>query len=283
VSGHHALQSDSALPSKVARYDPYSVSWGVGDSPVDFATTDCRMYVTLAPPQLSTSHTQYRPYESIFDISCGAAHGETSAAGARSKIWAKFVSREVDRKPVDGFNQPDEARLYYWLTTSPGHSVPELIRTANGSCEAWAYASRACLRAQSDNSGAVWRLEHKMGQLAYGLAVKNWGWAGGPNGLLYGVDFYSLPGIPGQGNNPTPAGKVFNIHYVVVVDGHVYDTSYGTGGPGAFPTFPIAGGAESPAHENASIDGFVYRSGGTVYANLNNSSVSEVLYVAVEN
>ncbi len=166
------------------------------------------LYVTLKDPAPAT------PYETLLYITCRAAGGQTSAAGANNKIWKEFKDCVVKRK--------DGAPLQYWGPIALGTNIQTtdlLLRLKDGRCGAWVRMFRDCSHTHSIPPGGIQVISPppRPGLLEPRLLIKHYNMNVTPP-----ID---LRGIKGQ-SNPDPK-SVFSNHGVVTRAGKILDPSYG--------------------------------------------------------
>jgi hypothetical protein len=165
------IEASVALPNEVRKYEPYAIDWEVSfgdDYFVSVGTTDTWLYVTLNDPTAS-----YPAFESVYDISCKAADGQSGNWGVVSETWREFTDRVVRRKSRDGFNNPDGIQMGYWVGTTTCQNIVDMLKdpAGDGSCIAWAQLLRACWEIQGVTGGTVYQLV----PAAYdGMLVKDW-------------------------------------------------------------------------------------------------------------
>ena len=136
----------------------------------------------------------------------------------------------------------DEKILTYWKFEQPGGlTTSELLahQEGDGNCNGWSQFFRDVLRVQGIEANMVKVLPilletppYLTAEINMRLAVKEWtfideGTASGDYPYVAYVD--AIPGnagTPAQNNDNPP--KIFNIHYVTLSGGIIYDSSYGT-------------------------------------------------------
>jgi len=203
------MTSTDSLPNTVRFYNTYNVDWEAaldGETYCNAGMSDNRLYVTLDKPTASP----FPLYETVVHIACKQADGETDEGKTVAKIWADFTDRDVRRKPIDGFNNPDGVRMGYWRPRPDVcQNLAQMLASpiGNGSCGAWAQLFRECIRSQGI-AGAVMseiQADVVVNPGADGFLVKDWAFGGnirtGPNGInnstVGGDDDQWFP--PGQG------------------------------------------------------------------------------------
>lgn len=224
-----------------------------------------RTYVTLGIP--ATTMRQ----ETLFDIGCQNADGQTVEKPAVAAIWSDFLP-DTDGIPrlfrvlPPGATGPPSPMTYYADSANPYgtcNTIEELLTTGDGRCGAFQELMYFVLQVQGIASTR--KEVHAPTGVTGGVAA-----AKADHIAVYGTDpdiiytgsirdvFFvrrwtlstatrwsvtDLSGVPGQGNDD-PIG-IFEDHALVEYDGEIYDPSYGTG--------PFASILE---WEDASIDGF---------------------------
>jgi hypothetical protein len=242
------VPADRLLVDEVAYYNPLTLTWSFelsnGDALTCIPATNHRIYVTLGPPNPTITL-----FETVAHIGCTNAAGTMTAAAATSAIWLDFPDLVVQRKPFDGFNNPDGyAMTYYANWDCLNYTVPTLLASGDGQCGAWAKLFIETLSAQGieNTLDYVVFFNRVVGDFSYGFVVNNWGFSGPgisgfpdypylniPGTPLVGAASYNwrfsqvseTAGVPGQ-SNANPA-SLFNNHQIVKVGGQYYDPSYG--------------------------------------------------------
>ncbi|MDQ6616290.1 MAG: hypothetical protein M3083_16505 [Actinomycetota bacterium] len=145
-----AMTSDVAVPNVVGQYTNLNmvrIQWTVssGASALNGGTSSHPVYVLFNTP---TSPL----YESLVDLTTGAARGLNTANGVVAATYVPFTGRAIQRRnldPVSG-SVSDGGLLQYWTTwdlrtaISGGFSCPpnfttySILRTLIGRCGAWA-------------------------------------------------------------------------------------------------------------------------------------------------
>ena len=240
VSG---LVSDVDLPDIVACLDPVTIVWEANPAGTGWTgagTSTHLFYLVLGDP------TGTPPYWTLLDISCRAAHGETTENGLVTKAYARFQSRALNRKR-------DGQGLTYWNPdTTVCTNTRLLLASADGSgqCGSWSeflIDMFKCHGITTAHKILVVRSKAAHLSSSAGFLVKNWKFNGtgskpAPWTHVMGTECVNLPGVPGQ-RNPEPPPAFFN-HFIVLHGGKFYDPSYGSA--------PVATQSE---WENASIEG----------------------------
>lgn len=210
------------------------------------STTKHTVYVTLDDPSpmkdFNGNNVTLRQ-ETLFEIGCRNADGESSQASATAKIWSEFTDRVVKR--MDGTQM-----TYYGSYLCTDTDAASLLQFGDGQCGAWADLLIRTRQVQGMNDPNEYRFFFsKKGLSVEGFAVKDWTFhgagtsgdpaypylnilpIGNPDSYI-GQNSYNFAyaevtddnGVAGQGN-PNPA-SLFNNHQVMV-SGEYYDPSYG--------------------------------------------------------
>ncbi len=259
-------QMSGKLDNKIACLKGMSINWFVsvdnGANWIGMGQSTNALYVTWSKPCAPENLQTY------FEVGCAAANGVTGIVGVNDdsvldKIWGKFKSKNISRVS-DG-----KVLTYYGFDDVNGNGVWDegididknrtkvtdavaLIKEGNGQCYSWAEFLGQVLCAQGLNAinsaenNLIW-IEHNNLQndkvRLFGFAVKNWGKAGvgpwyvksfdaGLDGrnitLLIDGQTQDIMGIRGQGNSPNPPAW-FERHFILKLNGLLYDPSYGTG------------------------------------------------------
>ncbi len=250
-----ATASAGNFVDEIDYLNPMTLSWEVEINNkghwCEAGDTGHRTYVTLAAP--ATTMRQ----ETLFDIGCRNADGETVAADAVLDIWGDFTDRNVPRV--------DSVQLKYWNpVVGSRQTLEDMLADAggNGTCVAWSRLLKTVCDAQGIPGASIVEVESSFrndgtlsldgGLTTRGLfLVKDWTFdplgtapaACAPFTHLSSEITDSATGAPGQGN-PNPPGAFFN-HFIAQYSGEYYDPSYGNG--------PFA---SQGAWESASIDGY---------------------------
>jgi hypothetical protein len=255
-----ATPSSGNFVNEIDYMNPMTLTWEVEVNDeghwCEAGETANRTYVTLGTP--ATTMRQ----ETLFDIGCRNADGETVAADATAKIWSEFTDRVV-RKVDPTTGQPTGTQMTYYSSYDPrdSHGVavctaPQLLEANDGQCGSWADLLIRIRQVQSiDDPDEYVLFESTSSATGEGFAVKNWtfaatGTSGDPaypylnicplgHGSLaanadavYGASSYNwaysevsdVAGLDGQGTS-NPA-SLFGNHQVMI-SGEYYDPSYG--------------------------------------------------------
>ncbi len=261
------VEMEEALADVVAFHNPMVIDWeasvdeGRTWSPV--GRSDNRVYVTLGRAE---SFEERPLFESLVEIGCRNAAGARTSQQAFDMIWQDFQDPlpGVQRKALDGYNQPDGLAMRYWIDISDPNSqvalacfsvrnmlTPEPLADylhGVGTCSAWSEFLVSVLFSQGIKEARILKVDAKNQADQTGLLVKEWLFVG--SGTLRGrcgtfthrpeVDLLDQVGVPGQGVENPPAN--FNLHYIVRSLGKYYDPSYGNG--------PFQGATEDEAARN---------------------------------
>lgn len=250
-----ALTSNAPLPNTVACHDPVNIRWEINPAGTGWTSAGNSahlFYVVLADPSGTP------PYWTLLDISCRAAHGETTQAGVVTKTFIPFTTRSLTRKR-------DGKGLTYWKpgVARSARNTSELLSFGDGSgeCGSWSEFLIDMYKVHGIVGGVKILVCRSVPDLhlldvdpsrAVGFLVKNWRFVGSgslrvPFTHRMGTECIEMPGIPGQRNaNPPPA---FYNHFIVRYGSNFYDPSYGVG-----PT------SSQSNWENGAIDG-LFRGG----------------------
>jgi hypothetical protein len=267
-----ATASTGNFVGKIDYLNPMTLSWEVEVNDKDHwceaGDTANLTYVTLSPP--GTPKRQ----ETLFDLACRNAAGNTLDDPAVGAIWADFIPDadgipRIFRVLPPGSVGPPAPMTYYADSVTPyspitnPNGVDALLSTGNGRCGSYQQLLEHVLLVQGIVSTPVTVFAPTGGaggiaaakadyQATYGVDpdtvytggirdvffVKNW--------TLSATNRWTvtdLAGVPGQGN-ADPIG-IFGDHALIEYGGEIYDPSYGTG--------PFAG---IPEWEDASVEGY---------------------------
>ena len=256
-----ATASTGNFENEIDYLNPMTLSWEVEVNDKDHwceaGETANRTYVTLGTP------ATFMRQETLFDIGCRNADGETVAADATAMIWSEFTDRIVKKVNPDT-GQPTGTQMTYYADYNPLDSngvevctAPQLLEANDGQCGSWADLLIRVRQVQSidDPDEYVVFESTNSNTNNESFAVKNWtfsgtGTSGNPaypylnicplgNGSLnananavYGQNSYNWAyaeasdsaGTEGQGTQ-NPA-SLFGNHQVMI-SGEYYDPSYG--------------------------------------------------------
>ena len=223
-----SITSNVSLPNHVGHYDPLSINWTYNPANTGWSsagTTDHVFYVVLDSP------TGTPAYWTLLDISCRAAHGETTQSGIVSKCFVPFTGRSLTRKR-DGIG------LTYWNpdTTNATNTQQIFARSdGSGQCGSWSeflIDMYKCHGITGADKILIVRDIASHSTSTVGFLVKNWNFIGSgsqppPYTHVSGTECVDRSGVPGQRNsNPPPA---FYNHFIVKFGSEFYDPSYGVG------------------------------------------------------
>ena len=154
-------EAGGAFNNTVCFLNPMQIDWEIsfdGGTTWDSAcSSKNRVYVTYGDPVATTL------FETLLDIGCRNASGETNDGSIATKIWLDFKDRSVARKAKDGHNTSDGKIMFYWYNSDPPqHIYPVAPKNGmlgdpdgNGSCLAWSELFSQTLRAQHLPSAPV--------------------------------------------------------------------------------------------------------------------------------
>jgi hypothetical protein len=249
-----ATASAGNFVDEIDYLNPMTLSWEVEVNDkghwCEAGDTTNRTYVTLGVP--TTALRQ----ETLFDIGCRNADGETVPADALAAIWGDFTDRSVARV--------DSVQLKYWNPRVGSCQTLEAMLAdagGNGTCVAWSRLFKTVCDASGIGGTSIIQIEsgyRNDGLLTYDdvpttrgqFLVKDWTFAATGSASVGCAPFTHIAsevtddtGVAGQGSS-NPPGAFFN-HFIVAYSGEYYDPSYGSG---PFPT--------QLSWETASIDGY---------------------------
>jgi len=269
------------LDDKIDFYNPLTITWYYGPTVngpwYEAGVSQNQLYVTLGTPQTAPL------YHTLVHLGCENAKGETTEAGAVTKIWQEFTDQKV-------VTVPPMHVLTYWLNDQQGATnTAGLLGPTNGyngNCQAWSSFLIDLLKAQNIPASQV---EVKPQAIGENLLIKEWrfegeGVAPGKTPYVYikDIDVTLIDAMDGQGNgDPYPH---FNVHYLVRYVEQLYnpssgqleeivkyyDPSYGTG-----PFY------SQNQFENASLAGFSIQfinEKGIYYVRKNISDIEETTF-----
>lgn len=236
------LWSSVPLQNMIRFYDEYQINWTLtyrGSIQQSFpaGTTRNRLYVTVGDP----IGTDTRLLESMVHLSCDAADGVEADDPLKitTEIWMGFTSLNVHRKPVNGFNYPDGAPLFYWgdnAIPGEGFTAQYLLNRGWGTCSAWSDLLHRCMTLQMVKGGTRVQAEPMKEDPFYEdiIIVREFTTTGASSGFpkypYLAGDFMAEDGIPAQ-NNFDPATVSFNGHcinsYLTSLGVRYLDPSYG--------------------------------------------------------
>ena len=240
--------SSDPLPVKVMDTSAdatWKVSFDRGKSWLAIGKSSNKLYVIGGAPTTPQ-------YQTVLDVGCRSANGLSDTAAVVGALWKTFQSLVI--KNAGG------TVLTYWTTSSPNpepQDLAGLMRTADGSCLAWAQFLKACLEAQGAAGTQLIEVydKHDRNPTTGGFLVGASAWkfpaTGSSGDAIFPYlrnDILQIAKIPAQGTPDSPIA--FFNHTIVKYSGSYYDPSYGAG--------PFSGPTDDAAHtawEDASIAG----------------------------
>jgi len=169
-------------------------------------------------------------------LSCEAADGKSDPDQVLESIFESFKDRKVKRKPIDGFNRPDDEKLYFWkngFAVDNGYTLRYLLKNSDGRCNAWAEFLWACVKLNNGSGSRTNVIPEGHTGLDNGILVLdptiiNPGGTG-PHPdypYLWETDIDFGTSIDAQYDAP-PSTQAFNDHRVYRNGVTIYDPSYG--------------------------------------------------------
>ena len=242
-------EASSALVNTTKFYDKkdeskaFKLQWQVKVGDLDWftvGTTKHTVYVILDDPK-----TPLRQ-ETLFELGCRNADGESDQVSATEKIYGEFTDRVVRR--LDG---QQLTYLKYERSAFQYKESDEILAnpSADGNCEAWSALFRDILRLQGIGAKRLSVLPR--GSDSYVL-VKNWTFKGAGTSrnnvypYVHNTDAFAGDRIPAQGNDYSPS--YFSGHWITETAGVYYDPSYGTA--------PVGGANKDKVYEDGAFDGY---------------------------
>lgn len=231
----------------VGYYAPFHLAWQIsfdkGATWTAVDTTRHTVYVTKYTPMPETS--QFKYFQTVLDMSCRNAKGETTDTGIISHCWQEFLDHVT-------LNYKGDSLCYYKTLNTSNTSLPLLLRNRNAQCYTFAQLFLALIKIQGiSRTGNYVFIEpayptYSCGQVNRFL-VKNWkfntksdsvacpsfpykntympGFSSTGVYVWSSADVTDLDGAPGQcSNNPA---SFFNNHQIVKLGGKYYDACYG--------------------------------------------------------
>jgi len=276
----------------VRRFKPFKVGWDVSFNggtnwyPVD--STENTLYVTKNSPQAETGN--FKHWQTVFDISCRNADGESLDADVIAAVWNEFIDQSV-------VNWEGDSLYYYKPMNTVNTNLQSLLIFKNAQCYTYAQLFLSLIKIQgivkTNNYVFITPINNSVcGNTVNRFIVKNWIFnvasaAGECASFPYKNTYITLlpapytsydfiqedvsdgTGIPGQ-NSANPS-SYFNNHQISKIDGVYYDACYGV-------TFPTLADVPTDAFDGW---GYRYTVGGTVHAlfttDLGLSSLSETI------
>lgn len=150
-----ATPSTGNFVNEIDYLNPMTLSWEVEVNDkgrwCEAGDTGHRTYVTLAEP--ATTMRQ----ETLFDIGCRNADGETVPDTAFDGIWNEFSDRIVSRvDPIAETATRDQTGMIYWKPSGNGCvTVPQLLIDGDASCGTWAEFLTEVVKAIGVNTAVV--------------------------------------------------------------------------------------------------------------------------------
>jgi len=237
ISGSNAsvsIQCSNAFANEVDYMAAMGISWEFsidGETTWHTAgTSENQTYVTLGNPLTTAYHT-------LLHIGCTNADGTSDAAACTAAIWGEFTDCVVKR--VDGVQL-----TYYNDYRTVNTTTASLLANGDGQCGAWTAFLLDTRKVQGlDQAGDYVQFEPLVDT---GFVVNSWNFAGAGKSGIAAYPYLNIPkaqfilannydwlfaevtdaaGVAGQGNaNPA---SLFNNHQVALINGVVYDASYG--------------------------------------------------------
>lgn len=150
-----ATASAGKFENEIDYLNPMALSWEVEVNDeghwCEAGDTSHRAYVTLGAP--ATTMRQ----ETLFDIGCRNADGETDGDAAFDKVWNEFSDRFVSRvDPITGDPTRDSMGMVYWLPGGNGCvTVSQFLDDGDASCGTWAEFQTEVMKAIGVNTAVV--------------------------------------------------------------------------------------------------------------------------------
>ncbi|MEI6606846.1 MAG: hypothetical protein WCP35_16165 [Verrucomicrobiota bacterium] len=167
-----ATASTGNFENEIDYLNPMTLSWEVEvnnkDHWCEAGDTANRTYVTLGVP--TTALRQ----ETLFDLGCRNAVGESVVESARDAMFGEFTDQQVSR--LDG------VQMTYWMNNQMGCTdTPELLQRSdgNGNCQSWGGLFRDILRTHGI---AAERIRVWPKNTDTSVIVKNWSFTSPPSG-----------------------------------------------------------------------------------------------------
>ncbi len=244
------VKCDNAFENVVKCYYtpdvPLDITWSISrNSGASWITAPMHSkndaFITLDRPACTP------PFRTVLYLA--TKNGGDSPGSCVTNTWNMFAGPAN----VQGWNEATRRynRLLYYYRTADGDDVrtaagllgnTDANHGSQGQCSAWADMLQHCFLANNVRSSAITLVRPPLGYTQLGvknihLDDSNPTYPTGYGPWMYAVntpsddlDCYPPPedagGIPGQ-NTPTPAAKLFVLHYIVCNSGTYYDPSYG--------------------------------------------------------
>ncbi len=244
-----STDASSVFPIDIARrFKPFKVGWDVSFNggttwyPVD--STENTLYVTHNAPMAETGN--FKLWESIYDISCRNADGESVEVPLIAAIWTEFTDQSV-------LNCDGDSLKYYSPMNTINTNLQSLLIFKNAQCYTFAQLFLALIKIQgivkTNNYVFITPINNTVcGNTVNRFLVKNWVFgapsaAGECPSFPYKNTYTTLLpapytaysfitadvtdglGITGQ-NSPNPS-SYFNNHQISKINGVYYDACYG--------------------------------------------------------
>jgi hypothetical protein len=219
--------------SKVDFYKPMTIKWQYAHPSrqkyLDAGRSTNQVYVSLQPPIPGNL------YHTVVHLACSKP-GATTENQAVANTWSFFTGKAVETW--------DEQPLHYYEAGVPWANdvtdVGNLLATQNGQCNSW----RELLESAWHVNGIVSQGASATSTTSGGFLVKKWAFGtptlgvppydyylelNNPDGSMVpstSGDVQEQSGIAGQ-NSPSPAERVFGVHYFQLWNNLYYDPSYG--------------------------------------------------------
>lgn len=229
-------------------FKPFAINWEISfDNGVSWhlaGTSNNTLYVTRSAPQTET--TEYKWFETVFDLSCRNAQYQTSDTGIISHVWNEFLDHVV-------LNCNGDSLFYYKIMNSPNVTLSSLLKFRDAECYTFAQLFLASIKIQgvvrTNQYVYITPINNTVcGHTVNRFLVKDWAF-GTPSATstcpafpylntyttllpapfnaysFTTADVTDQAGIPGSCTiNPS---SYFNNHQIVKLDGVYYDACYG--------------------------------------------------------
>lgn len=223
-----------------AYHDPFEIAWEIsvdgGATWHDAGKSSTPLYVTWKTPATTL-------YRTVVHIGSTNAAGILVQANVINAIWGEYSDNSVTKWNGGSelvYNHETSANLdTLGVTDAPPNTTYELLYYGYGQCNSWTDFFLDALRAQGVTSGAEQNIEATEGD---GFLIKNWKWLaanpalGGPVGYdwQFSINVNFDDSLASQGRSAgvsvsgvTDPDQQFTYHAVVVINGVIYDPSYG--------------------------------------------------------
>lgn len=263
------MTSNTTLPDHVACYDLANITWQTNPANIGWSgagTSSHLLYVTLGDPNGTPA------YWTLLDVSCRAAHGQTSEPKVVSKVFEPLKTSVGDGNGLKRKRDGKELTYYKDAIHTPGASVfstYDLLHRSDGTgrCGAWARFLVDMYKTHGITGGQVIGVVPDSSEPEVFL-VNNCTFHE-PHSLpapfthVGHSECKKDPGIKGQGkDNPQ---FLFGDHALVKYSTDTYDPSYGVGpkpdlrsweigaiaglGKGGYTVFTYAGDTQAISKE----------------------------------